>query len=325
MENHKEKWRWPVDLARYDRSPALSRREKEQIAYLATRHVGSGAGPWPEGCKAALRRLIQPVREVLDRATKGVQFRYHAIRALLKEMHRRGRSYWSWSDEEWLATVGPTNKDFLCRHACKVVTHRQPIFAIAYLLGGFKDFDGFPPHGVEIASLADSVFGREVMKAAVDTTFGTLHEWGYNNSMREKIRTALSYLFLTNRSPSLNDLSLDFLASVDSKGRSTYGLPQLYAISRALTHLKIIPQPLPRGAVKPPGSRDWTRTELPPSGWTGVSPGTSRAGRHRGPGNTAFSSCFRLADGWHTLIQQSQSRSIGTTVSPLTSFPPSMK
>jgi integrase len=252
MENHKEKWRWPVDLSLYDQSPTLSRREKEQIAYLATRHVGSGAGPWPEDCKAALMRLIQPVRDVLNRATKDVHFRYHAIRALLKEMHRRGRSYWSWSDEEWLATVGRTNKDFLCRHACKVVTHRQPIFAIAYLLGGFRDFDGFPPHGIEIATLADTVFGREAMKAAVDATFGVLHEWGYNQSMREKMRTALSYLLLTNRSPNLDDLSLDFLASVDSKGQGTYGLPQLYAISRALTHLKIIPRPLPRGAAKTP-------------------------------------------------------------------------
>jgi hypothetical protein len=206
MKNHKERWRWPVDLSRYDQSPTLSRREKEQIAYLATRHVGSGAGPWPEDCKAALMRLIQPVRDVLNRATKDVHFRYHAIRALLKEMHRRGRSYWSWSDEEWLATVGPTNKDFLCRHTCKVVTHRQPIFAIAYLLGGFRDFDGFPPHGIEIATLADTVFGREAMKAAVDTTFGVLHEWGYNQSMREKMRTALSYLLLTNRSPNLASL-----------------------------------------------------------------------------------------------------------------------
>jgi hypothetical protein len=41
-------------------------------------------------------------------------------------------------------------------------------------------------------------------------------------------------------------------AGIDSKGQSTYGLPQLYAISRALTHLKIIPRPLPRGAAKTP-------------------------------------------------------------------------
>src|SRR5690242_7213253 len=149
MENHKDKWTWPVDLARYDRTPTLSRREKEQIAYLATRHVGSGAGPWPENCKAALARLIQPLREVLNRVTKDASFRHHAIRALMKEMHRRCRPYWSWSNEEWLATVAPTNNDFLGRHECKVVIHRQPILAVAYLLAGFTDFDGFPPHGIE--------------------------------------------------------------------------------------------------------------------------------------------------------------------------------
>jgi integrase len=279
MENHKE-WKWPGNLARYDRDPALSRREKEQIAYLVTRHVGSGAGPWPENCKAALVRLIQPVREVLNQVTKQVNFRHHAIRALLKEMHRRGRPYWSWSGEEWLATVGPTNADFLRRHGCKMVTHRQPIFSVAYLLGGFTDFEGFPPHGIEIASLADSVFGREMMKAAVDTTFGTLHEWGYNHSMREKIRTALSYLFLTNRSPNLGDLNVEFLEMLNSKRQTTYGLPHLYAISRALAHLKIIRRPIPSGRAKVPLLErvdtdgiaaewvDWCFAWYRQSGWT---------------------------------------------------------
>ena len=252
MENNKENWEWPVDLARYDRSPTLSRREKEQIAYLATRHVGSGAGPWPENCKAALVRLMGPVREVLNRVTKDANFRHHAIRALLKEMHRRGRPYWSWSDEEWLETVGPTSNDFLRHHKCKVLTHRQPIFAVAYLLAQFRDFDGFPPHGIEIASLADSVFGRKAMKAAVDTAFGVLDEWGYKQSMREKIRTALSYLLLTNRSPKLGDLSVDFLGELNLKRQTTYGLTQLYAISRALAHLNFISRPLSSGSTKVP-------------------------------------------------------------------------
>lgn len=132
------------------------------------------------------------------------------------------------------------------------MTHRQPIFSIAYLLGGFKDFDRFPPHGVEIATLADTVFGREVMKVAVHTALGVLHEWGYNESMRGKIRTALSYLLLTNRSPNLGDLNLEFLEELNSKRQTTYGLTQLYAISRALAHLNIIPRPLPSGSTKVP-------------------------------------------------------------------------
>lgn len=92
MENHKEKWRWPVDLARYDRSPGLSRREHEQIAYLATRHIGSSAGPWPESCKATLLRLMQPLRDVLDRTNRDGFVRHATIRALVREMYQRNRS-----------------------------------------------------------------------------------------------------------------------------------------------------------------------------------------------------------------------------------------
>jgi hypothetical protein len=90
------------------------------------------------------------------------------------------------------------------------------------------------------------------MNAVVDTTFGTLHEWGYSQSMREKIRTALSYLLLTNRSPNLGDLNLDLLMSLNSKHQTTSGLPHLYATSRALAHLNIIPWPLASGSEKVP-------------------------------------------------------------------------
>jgi Phage integrase, N-terminal SAM-like domain len=139
------------------------------------------------------------------------------------------------------------------------------------------------------------------------TAIRLFYDFLMETGVREKIRTALSYLLLTNRSPHLDDLNLDFLLLLNAKRQSTYGLPHLYAISRALAHLKIIPRPLPSGRAKVPLLErvDTDGMELRPSGLTGVSPGTDRAVGCRGAESTACSNYFRLAGGLPVHIQRS--------------------
>ena len=169
----------------------------------------------------------------------------YTIRALMLEMHRRGRSYWSWNDTEWVETIGPTMKAFIQQHASKVVTARQHLFGVAYVLTGFTAFDRFPIHGIELTTLAQGVFGREPMASSLERILGVLTKWGYKPSIQGKIHTALAYTLLKNRSPHLEDITFELLAALNQKAQTKYSLRQLYPLSRALADLKIIQTPLP--------------------------------------------------------------------------------
>src|SRR6267142_2242632 len=96
---------WLVDVERYDRDPRLSQAEKRELAYLATHHVGASAGPWRERSKIGLHRLIKPLHDTLNAMHLRTNQKCYTIRALMLEMHRRGRSYWSWNDTEWLERI----------------------------------------------------------------------------------------------------------------------------------------------------------------------------------------------------------------------------
>ena len=66
---------------------------------------------------------------------------------------------------------------------------RQAIFSVAYLLGGFTAFELFSPHGIELYTLATSVFGQAVFTAAADRVFTLLTDWGYSPGTRGITRT----------------------------------------------------------------------------------------------------------------------------------------
>ena len=238
-------WHWLVDVERYDRDPRLSLAEKRELAYLATHHVGASAGPWRDRSKIRLHRLIKPLHDTLNAMHLRTNQKCYTIRALMLEMHRHGRSYWSWNDTEWVETIGPTMKAFIQQHAGKVVTARQHLFGVAYVLAGFAAFDRFPIHGIELTTLAQAVFGRESMASSLERILGVLTKWGYKPSIQGKIHTALAYTLLKNRSPHLEDISFEFLQTLNQKAQTKYSLSQLYPFSRALADLKIIQTPLP--------------------------------------------------------------------------------
>jgi site-specific recombinase XerC len=239
-------WPWLVDAERYDRNPHLSQHEKRELAYLAKHHRGASAGPWRERSKIGLRRLIEPLHDTLNAMHLRTNQKCYTIRALILEMHRRGRSYWSWDDEEWVETIGPTMKSFIPQHDAKVVTARQHLFGVAYVLTGFTAFDRFPLHGIELTTLALAVFGRESMANSLKRILGVLTKWGYKPSIQGKIHTALAYTLLKIRSPRLEDITFELLVDLNRRAQTKYALTQLYPLSRALADLKIIRTPLPR-------------------------------------------------------------------------------
>ena len=179
------------------------------------------------------------------------------------EMHQRGTAYWSWSDDQWVETVGASVPLFLERQRSTMVTHRQAIFSVAYLLGDFTAFELFAPHGIELHTLATTVFGDAVFIAAADRVFSVLADWGYSPGTQGIARTTLAFLLLRNRSPRLEDLTLELLTSLHKRIETRCRLPQLYAISRALAHLQFIPAPISRGQPKLPLRERIDTTALP--------------------------------------------------------------
>jgi hypothetical protein len=247
-----QKWHWPVNFSSYDRNPVLSAQERQEIAFLVTKHRGRSAGPWPARSKKILERLTHPLADVFRATAITPHLACRTTRALIVEMHQRDTSYWSWSDPQWVETVGVTVARFLERQRTTMVTHRQAIFSIAYLLGGFTAFELFAPHGVELHTLATTVFGGVAFTAAADRVFSVLANWGYSPGTRDKTRRTLAFLLLRNRSPRLEDLTLELLTSLYERIETRCRLPQLYAISRALADLQLIPAPILRGRPRPP-------------------------------------------------------------------------
>jgi len=238
-------WHWPVDVKRYNRDPCLSQSETRELAYLAMHHRGASAGPWRERSKIGLYRLTEPLHDTLNAMHLRTNQKCYTVRALMLEMHRRGTSYWSWNDEQWVETIGPTMKAFIHQHAGKVVTARQHLFSVAYVLTGFAAFDRFPIHGIELTTLAQAVFGREPMASSLERILGVLMKWGYKPSIQGKIHTALAYTLLKNRSPHLEGVTFELLVALNQKAQTKYSLTQLYPLSRALADLEIIEKPLP--------------------------------------------------------------------------------
>ncbi len=97
-------WRWPVDLARYDRSPALTRVEHDALATVSAR-LAQGTANYAPQCLVALHRLVQPIDDVSTLLAAPACVRPLLRHRLLRAMHERGRSFWAWSADEWLTTI----------------------------------------------------------------------------------------------------------------------------------------------------------------------------------------------------------------------------
>ena len=122
-------WTWPVPVEAYDRAEELTLAEPEFLTVEVPVRIEGGQGE--SQSFSAVRRLVQPLEDVFNY----IEFRGYKkdslLVFLLDEMGRRRRSFWGWKDEEWI----------------EIVEHRRydayRLIAVAYLLGGFQDLEGF--------------------------------------------------------------------------------------------------------------------------------------------------------------------------------------
>src|SRR5947209_11622386 len=88
-------WHWPVDVTQYDRSPQLTEAERAELKRVMP------CKPFQlcPSTKALLHRLLQPLQDVFTVTHLSPDICHETMRVMLVEMHRRGKTFWSWSQE----------------------------------------------------------------------------------------------------------------------------------------------------------------------------------------------------------------------------------
>ena len=167
------RWKWPININRYDRSPALTSAERKTLANYAEAYRFDRHGRTMD-FGTILNRLIRPLNDTFDYTGIKTNQRRYTLFYFLRETERRGRPFWAWSTEEWIETIGARREA------------KQHALAAAYLLCGFSDLHRLNGDHVVYTCLARKVFGQEHMErlsnrvrdaiSRVLTKIGTLAE-----------------------------------------------------------------------------------------------------------------------------------------------------
>ena len=238
-------WLWPVDAARYDTAPLLRAAELDAIAELGlgnlrrlARHAPAAPG-WQQ-----VRRLLRPLDDAA--AALDGQLTSHRRRAMLDatavallRCAETGRSYWSWTDEEWAALLGQDQDGF--RKAAPGWADdavRPYLAAHAFLLGGFTAF--YRLGSFSRLTLAWRVFGRARVDGEIGRIRSVLAGWGYRLGRDDDqlLPMVACQMLLLNRSPHLEDLGTELF----ERARRERLLPAargntLHAMQRAVAEL----------------------------------------------------------------------------------------
>ena len=255
-------WQWPIDPTAYDRSPDLSEREQEELTLLVQRFQ-RGKSSWPKRTYRGLQRLLSPLQDVLTLIDCPLTSRRGVLHLVLQEMQQRQHSFWGWTPQAWLDLLECDATAF-AKHSSRNKSSRPGLLAIAYLLGDFADLLAIGPF--DQPAFAKRVFGREAIDAALAQISQALHRLGFGASLaRFAIPSILCLTLLVNRSPRLEDLTIEVLETVRTPSSAAKTRRSYVALSRALVSLGILTRPL-NPAKQGPAARAET-VETVPTTW----------------------------------------------------------
>ncbi len=308
-----EQWRWPVDIASYDRHPLLYPAEQEELAKLI-KHMDGKHNHWPRRAKTTLHRLVSPLEAVFDITDLQGKPRTAVMLSLLRQTYHLHRSFWGWSSHDWLEVLCQNNVEFHQRYRQPAAACRQHMLAVGYLLGGFTDFGSIGRF--DQSALAKKVFGPDPVDVAIQQVSDTAARWGYGTSGTQHVLpNALCEVLLANQNPYLEALTLERVDEIRQWKIASYLKSYMVTLSRILVHLVIFTHsldPLPMEMRWPAFRSSGQSTAC--AGWT----------LHHWPlnqGSTTISS--RLVAGLQTFTQIFSLRSNGLVRSLLnTSLPP---
>src|SRR5258708_17231903 len=153
------------------------------------------------------------------------------------EMSRRGKTFWTWSGEEWLEIIGSSYTAFAQRYGRRYGVGQHPtrreLPVLAYLLCSPADIDPLL-RPFAIAPIARKIFGTETIDTHVQQLTAVLGTWGYREKNHHDFIACLCYLLLRNRSPQLEALEVELLEAVNQTCTIPCVRGYLFQISRAL-------------------------------------------------------------------------------------------
>ena len=227
-------WTWPVKLDEYDWSPELKSEEAETIRANQP-SLANGVPPSVVLENCALPRLMKPLEDVCTHIELQRKYWANLKAMVLRDVAARGRSYWGWTEDEWIESI-------------REAGHEKPsVASVAYLLCEFNALHRLGRRNFLFHGVAYRVFGRKRM----DTLFAEVREmllhWGYRTRMAAVyVPRVVCELLVTNRSPHLEDLTLELFETVERRRASPMSTWCLAALSKILAVRGIIPAPIMR-------------------------------------------------------------------------------
>ncbi len=226
-------WSWPIDVKQYDRFAGLRPAEAAALKEYA-RNYTAATHEKPPGFYTTVQRLIRPLEDVLAHTALRLRNREFVVLYLLREMSRRGRSFWGWSEEEWIETINARRQE------------QQHVIAIAYLLCSFTRLEAVGGVHLVYVALARKVFGGERIEAAMMRVQAAMTGWGHAPIyVKQYMQRTVCEAFLFNRSPELQTLTFELIRSLKGKRTGRYPAKCLVAFSRVLVSLGVLEHSLP--------------------------------------------------------------------------------
>lgn len=244
-------WVWPLELARYDQRPTLSGEEQEALRAIfeGGRRKQFAREPW----RTKLHRLLAPILDGLALTAAPRETRGGVVSILFHEMLCRDDCFWGWKEHDWHNILRTSTGTYSRVHGVRADA-RCHLLALALLLRRIDDprccgdFDRI--------LLAKRVFGEAIVEASAQRVAEKVTHWGFSEALnRFRQRTALCEVLLVNRSPLLEDLTMEVLESVHNGKMSDERRWCLQRLSTVLADIGVVERPLRHGFAEPRGGR----------------------------------------------------------------------
>lgn len=231
---------FPVfDVGVYEQRHDLTDAERETVRRLAASNGVPTGALWAE-----LEELLRPLQDALDFAGRTDKAkRRRAMWRIVGYMDSRGRSYWSWSTDEWYETIQGYD-EAVARYAA----------AIAYLIGNL-DGERALEHIYYRMIFARWVLGAQAVNATIARVQQVVSSWGYTRNGRSwsRVNRTVCEALVLARSTRLENISMTHLKFLLEKAEDQPVRSAVALLSRVLAHLGIVEDPILRNGPVPWG------------------------------------------------------------------------